>query len=262
MGSGPTDGGGGETEDYRALVRALTESLGGDSSANKLYFKWQNKVREGAADPDNRQIFKPRPGVKAKTAFPLGQFFGEHYGWCSGVVFLYASNNLDGFVGVFTGMARLGVAAEDLNDIACYVDDVVQRLHIDALLVDVSDPKSGTFGSICVEPDVDFDDWWSSYRRTIPSHYCPDDEAEETLLWALKNRHEARRRLKIAPSVRDASAVAYKEWSRMRPELIPEADEELQLAYVIARERTLDVARRRSGILRQIWDWLNERDQP
>lgn len=48
----------------------------------------------------------------------------------------------------------------------------------------------------------------------------------------------------------------------MRPELIPEADEELQLAYVIARERTLDVARRRSGILRQIWDWLNERDQP
>lgn len=248
-----------DASDYHGLIQALTEALGGETKANDLYFRWLDQAREGGANPDHRELFRAKGDVQAKTAFRLGQFFGNYFPWCCGLVFLYAANKLREYVAVIQGMEQRGVDLAELNDIICYVDDVVQCVPVDALMID-SSRKSPSIGSILLDASHDFDAWWAFYADTIPQYYVKQGMTGPSVYEALKERQAARRALHVRSDTRAVADLAFDDWMRSKREHLGDGDENLQFAYAIANSNKMHPLMRRSGVQRQLWDWLNEKD--
>jgi hypothetical protein len=245
-----------EIRDYRGLIAALTEILGGKSATNKRFFAWLAKAKEGDDDREHRELFGPKIDVTPATAFRLGQFFNQIFGWCSGPAFLYAANKLDTYVGVLSGMRQLGAPTSDLFELIELVDDVVAYLPIDKVRIQPTS-RSVSIGAMLVDSSRDVVALWNDVKGGVPRAFFDAGYTDNEICSSLTRRQSARARLRSSAETNQAAVDAFEKWPTRPPNDI-DGDNELRLAYALARTKTIESELRRFGVKGHLWNWLYE----
>lgn len=90
------------------LVASMVDALGGVDATNRLFFE---RLERGEDEPDYRDLFtdiiRGRRLPRSKTAFLIGDFFRDHFPWCSGILTLYLAGHLDAYVVVLWQIAEV-----------------------------------------------------------------------------------------------------------------------------------------------------------